>query len=157
MDSPTGGQAAYDMKTDKALVLVFKGLNFPPEGVRPTGQTSAFRLTCIWGGYSHQNSSFLCSYTCMEGACWQHLQWLQKEEVTHVWVSHTQQSPPPTCKLVSAQAGVGSEWSGAADYPLYQNDTSPLSQMNSFINKVLGTNIYLIGGKKAVYSSPPPK
>ena len=30
MDSPTGGQAAYDMKTDKAFVLVVKGLNFPP-------------------------------------------------------------------------------------------------------------------------------
>ena len=80
------------------------------------------------------------------------------EGESHTCVSQPRSAePPPTCKLVSAQAGVGSEGSGAADYPLCQNDTLPLSQMNSFINKVLGTNIYLIGEKRQLIAAPPPQ
>lgn len=54
------------MKTRQALVLVVKGLNFPQRD-KTYSSDLLIQTYLHLGGYSHQNSSFLHSYTCMEG------------------------------------------------------------------------------------------
>lgn len=73
VDSPKGGQAGKDEKISEVarfLLFVFLATwsKIPPGDTSPTAWTSRFRLTCIWGGRSHQNSNFLHTYTGMGGA-----------------------------------------------------------------------------------------